>query len=516
MRRKQFPTLFEKLSAFNKSALITSEIPEGVHPYFISLSDDAVQEALSFATTAVLAYQYEKYGQVLNETDDQGAAAAAAIAATNIQEIAYQLMVARKANFDGTAMPGLHLSLEMLTCQEAAEQGLPVKPESKPDDPYLFLIFPIPEDGQDGAPGPAGPAGPAGPSGQPDPYHQPPNDNSAGGVIDACLANPVVLYQNVPGVLAGDIGIQTLGADMQSIRGGIDGLISSLEPGYKPARLRTVSLAFSGWGCTSLAVRGEGMPGIPYRAASVRVGPSDGAHQDVAIPGSENAGWSIGPVGMNFSTVWYRDEFTLGGEGNKIASKDIKLDYRFWLGPGIGDPNVPHEPDNAVKMWLTCYSFDLLACGPGTDYICQPGSYPASDAFFRSHVAPGNQYVSYYTQADYPWIPDDQQIYMDPVGAPDMYVTNNLWNDIDPGSHHVKIDFHCESTADTVGIAIYANNGSWERHQDGIAGVYNGVVTYEFDLEFTGEIIDEPFSIKLARQGGGAALRFNRLTVTVS
>jgi hypothetical protein len=101
MRRKQFPSLLEKMSASNKGALISSEIPDGITPYFISLSDNAVGQALSFATTAILAFQYDKYGQLLNENNDPELTSQLAIAEIELQEIAYQLMTARRANMDG-------------------------------------------------------------------------------------------------------------------------------------------------------------------------------------------------------------------------------------------------------------------------------------------------------------------------------------------------------------------------------------------------------------------------------
>jgi hypothetical protein len=214
MRRKQFPSFLEKMSASNKGALISSEIPDGITPYFISLSDNAVSQALSFATTAILAFQYDKYGQLLNENNDPELASQLAIAEIELQEIAYQLMTARRANMDGSAITGATLSAVFLTGQQARTLGYPVKDETKDDDPYLRLTIPpgpagpAGADGADGAPGPAGPAGadgapgPAGPAGadgvctdcgpgdQPDGGGGGPPGGDGGGSGDNGEANP--------------------------------------------------------------------------------------------------------------------------------------------------------------------------------------------------------------------------------------------------------------------------------------------------------------------------------------
>jgi len=127
-------SFFEKMSAYPIPANISSVIPEGIHPYFISLTDDAVKQALNFATTAIFAYQYDAYGQNFALTRNKEAAQAAAVAEQNVQEIAWQLMTARRANMDGTAVVGETLSATFLTGGEARRLGCPVAAQAKDED----------------------------------------------------------------------------------------------------------------------------------------------------------------------------------------------------------------------------------------------------------------------------------------------------------------------------------------------------------------------------------------------
>jgi hypothetical protein len=218
--------------------------------------------------------------------------------------------------------------------------------------------------GDQGDPGEKGDKGDQGDPGEPGespPFRRDGSDSSEGDIVDACLDNPILLYQNIPGFLAGFLGLQTLGEDYRSVRGGIDGIISAIEPTYSPEHLISVTLAFSGWGCTNFGVRG--LSGLTlYTAPSIRV--TDGvANSDISpLPGVEVGSFNLG-FASNSSNVWYRDEFTVGSDEAHLGDKDIQLDYNFYTGPGIADSGVQHEKDNSIDLWLCCYKFEVPVVG---------------------------------------------------------------------------------------------------------------------------------------------------------
>jgi hypothetical protein len=152
-----------------------------------------------------------------------------------------------------------------------------------------------------------------------------------------------------------------MGEDYRDLRAGIDAIISAIEPDYVPINLVSLTLAFSGWGCTSYGVRG--LTGFTlYTAPSIRV--TDGVTNDDTspLPGVEVAQFNIVGVAANSSNVWYRDKFTIGSDTEKLEEKEVQLDYVFWIGPQIGDDGVEHEVDDAVRMWLVCYKFSIADC----------------------------------------------------------------------------------------------------------------------------------------------------------
>jgi len=148
---------------------------------FIALSDAAVMQALGFATTAILAYQYDAYTLAIATGKTPGQAKEQAKAIPEIQQIAWQLMNARAANMQGVAIEGTPLKVEFKTVAEikalnAAGEGDPdftpyplTDPDAADDDPYIIFTIPPGQPGQDGAPGQPGQDGQQGPQGIPGP-----------------------------------------------------------------------------------------------------------------------------------------------------------------------------------------------------------------------------------------------------------------------------------------------------------------------------------------------------------
>jgi hypothetical protein len=431
MRRKQFPSFLEKMSASNKGALISSEIPDGITPYFISLSDNAVGQALSFATTAILAFQYDKYGQLLNENNDPELTSQLAIAEIELQEIAYQLMTARRANMDGSAITGATLSAVFLTGQQARTLGYPVKDETKDDDPYLRLTIPPGPagpagadgadgangaDGADGAIGPAGPAGPAGadgvctdcgPGGQPDGGGGGPPGGDGGGSGDNGEPNPdggdkIVYIGGCPDPILNfpfcSDSFSFANADM---RGAILSAVTGTG-NFNSATEELISVVLD-WhgaayaGVAELTVGGQFDYTGPHSNLARVLKITDAESNELIVP------HTVEQFGLEGTLVvaGYHYNGTTGLRW-KPENNPIPLNGQMSGYPILGGANCHVPPDETDPAWLKCCLRQFVK-------RAKPGSCPALDAdgsFFKVPFAgpitlPSNAGIRFENFGDY-------------------------------------------------------------------------------------------------------------------
>lgn len=295
--KKDRLSFLERMGALGWAASINNPLPvdqeQSPKLKFISLNDAAVDDALHFATTAILAFQSDEWEKAYfsgSSTDD---ARTAALASIEAQQIAYQLMNIRSANMDGVAIQGTPLKIEFKTVKEIKDLNTagvgtpgftpyPIADTSVDDDPYIILTIPPGakgDKGDQGLQGPQGLQGLQGPQGVPGvcpdctgggtggtgggPPPPPPNgggtdgSGSGGGIHTnpqgypgdtSICGDPVQIYaKDLIGLRSWIFApAQLLNTDFDyanvNLRPGIDAVAANTFSDYNPANLKSATL----------------------------------------------------------------------------------------------------------------------------------------------------------------------------------------------------------------------------------------------------------------------------------